>query len=133
MIEWDNKFSVNISDIDKDHKKFIDIINKAIAAKQRNKNSEGAERALNEAMQHISKHFIIEEIYMIKFNYPEYQYHRAEHLGFTTKTITYLNRIANGDSQIIDEILEYFKQWLVNHIQETDRKYIDCFNKNGLK
>ncbi|MGR3301020.1 MAG: hypothetical protein ACUZ8I_00810 [Candidatus Scalindua sp.] len=70
---------------------------------------------------------------MIKSNSPEYHYHRTEYLDFTTKTITYLNRIANGDAQIADEMLEYLKQRLVNHIQGTDRKYIDCFNENGIK
>ncbi len=40
MIEWDDKYSVNISIIDEDHKTFIDIINKAIVAKQHNNNPE---------------------------------------------------------------------------------------------
>ena len=30
MIEWDVKYSVGVSIIDGEHKKFIDIINKAI-------------------------------------------------------------------------------------------------------
>jgi hemerythrin len=36
MIEWDDKYSVGVSVIDKQHKKLIDIINKAITAKQHN-------------------------------------------------------------------------------------------------
>jgi hemerythrin len=42
-------------------------------------------------------------------------------------------RVANGNSQISNEILEYLKRWLVNHIQVTDRKYIDYFIRNGIK
>ena len=38
-----------------------------------------------------------------------------------------------GDNQIVNEILEYLKWWLINHIQGTDKKYVDCFKKNGLK
>lgn len=133
MIEWDDRFSVNISKIDKDHKEFIDIINRAILSRQHNNNYEELAEVLNEVIHHVSRHFIIEEIYMIKFNYPEYHYHRTEHLNFTTKTVTYLNKIAGGDAQIADEMLEYLKYWLVNHIQGADRKYIGCFNENGIE
>ena len=35
-------------------------------------------------------------------------------------------------SDISNELHEYLSQWLVNHIQGTDRQYIDCFKKNGL-
>jgi hemerythrin len=33
MIEWNDKYNVNISLIDEQHKKFIEIIDKAIIAK----------------------------------------------------------------------------------------------------
>ena len=70
---------------------------------------------------------------MTKFNYPEYQYQKEKHDDFSFKVIAYHNRVIDGDYQIANEILEFSKQWLVKHIQKTNRKYIDCFNKNGLK
>jgi hemerythrin-like metal-binding protein len=77
-------------------------------------------------------HFSTEEAYMIEFDYPESQHHKEEHHVFTIRTIAYLNRVINGDYQISGEILEYLKQWLARHIQVTDKKYIECFRKNGL-
>ena len=78
-------------------------------------------------------HFKTEETYMIEFNYPEYQYHKEEHHDFSKKVIEYCDRITDGDSQLSNIILEYLKLWLVNHIQVTDKKYVDCFIRNGLK
>ena len=47
--------------------------------------------------------------------------------------IAYCNRVIEGDYHIASEILEYLKQWLVNHIQITDKKYVECFKENGLE
>jgi hemerythrin len=46
---------------------------------------------------------------------------------------SYCKKLIDGEIKVIDEILEFLKQWLVNHIQGTDTKYIDCFKKNGFK
>ena len=78
-------------------------------------------------------HFKTEETYMIEFNYPQYQDHKDEHHDFAMKTIAYLDKVIKGDYQIANDILEDFKSWLVNHIQVTDRKYIDYFKRNSLK
>ncbi len=133
MIEWDDKYSVGISIIDEQHKELINIINKAIVAKQHHCNPEEILEILNEMIKYSQTHFKTEETYMTKFNYPEYQYHKEEHDDFSFKAIAYHNRVIDGDYHIANEILEFLKQWLVKHIQKTDRKYIDCFNKNGLK
>ncbi len=133
MIEWDDKYCFGISIIDEEHKKFTDIINKAIVAKEHNDNPEKVKEVLREMTNYVLTHFKTEETYMIEFNYPEYQDHKEEHHDFAMKTIAYLDRVIKGDYQIANEILEYLKRWLINHIQGTDRKYIDCFNKNGLK
>ena len=132
MIEWDTKYSVGISIIDEEHKEFIDIINKVIVTKEHNDNSEEVREVLHEMVKYALTHFATEETYMIKFNFPGYQLHRNEHLDFTDKAVANINKVINGDYQVANEILEYLKQWLLNHIQETDRKYIDCFNENGL-
>ncbi len=132
-IKWDDKYSVGISRIDSEHKQFIDIINKAIATKEHNDNPEELEEVLYSIVRYATIHFTTEENYMVEFDYPEYQYHQAEHHFFSEIAILYCKRVANGDSQITNEILEYLKQWLVNHILVTDKKYIGCFKKNGLK
>ncbi|MDP6923644.1 MAG: bacteriohemerythrin [Candidatus Scalindua sp.] len=133
MIEWEGKYSVGVSIIDEEHKKLVDIINKVIVAKQHRDNSEEISEILNEMMKYAHEHFKNEEAYMVKFNYPMYQYHREEHLGFSLRTLSYQSRVINGDYNVASEILEYLKKWLVTHIQKTDKEYSDCFRKNGLK
>ncbi len=133
MIEWDDKYCVGISIIDKDHKKYIDTINKVILVKKNNDNPEGVKEVLREMTNYVLTHFKTEEAYMVELNYPEYQSHKDEHHDFTMKIIAYLDRVINGDYQIACDILEDLKSWLVNHIQVTDQKYVECFIKHGLK
>jgi len=133
MIKWDDKYSFGITIIDEQHKKFFGIINKTIDAKEHNDDTEELMQVLEEMTQFALEHFETEKTYMEKFNYPEYKYHNEEHYCFITKTAAYIDRVVNGDYHISNELIKYLKQWLLNHMQVTDRQYIDCFKKNGLK
>jgi hemerythrin len=133
MLEWNDKFSVGISMIDEEHKKLFGILNKVIVVKEHNGNPEELWEVLSEMTNYALTHFKTEEAYMKECNYPEYQDHKEEHRHFSTETIAYHDKVITGDSQIANEIIEYLKWWLVNHIQVTDKKYVDCFKENGLK
>jgi len=133
MIEWDDKYCVGILRIDNDHKRYIDTLNKLILLKKNNETSEGIKQVLREMTNYVLTHFKTEETYMSEFNYPDYQNHKNEHHDFAMKIISYLDKVVNGEYQIARDMLEDLKSWLVNHIQSTDLKYIDCFIKNGLK
>jgi len=125
MIQWDDKYSVGISIIDEEHKKLIDIINLAIVSKEQNYNSENTKEVLNEMVECKYKQFTIEDTGMLKFNFPEYQLHRNELLNFMDSTIESYKDLAMDDYCLINETLEFLKKWFVNHIQETDKKYIN--------
>ncbi len=127
------KENQGLSIIDDGHRKLIDIINKATDAKEQSYNPEETKELIGEMLEYSDKHFSMEEAYMIKFNFPEYQLHRKEHLDFIDKTLMCYNKLIKGNYQIVNELLEYLERWLVNHIQGTDRQYIECFNKNGLQ
>ena len=133
MVEWEDKFSAGISEIDEEHKKLIGILNKAVSANEHNDNTVETLELLGDMIEYSHKHFSMVEAYMLKFKFPEYQLHKKEHLDFTDMTIRNYHDFISGDYQIANEILEYLKQWLVNHILVTDKKYIDCFKGNGLK
>ncbi len=133
MIEWDEEHSVGLSVIDEEHKKVIEIINGIIAAKQNDNFPKEIEKMLEEMIDYAWNHFKTEETYMIEFNYPEYQYHKEEHFDFIDRMNSYFDRVVSGNYQIANEILEYLKQWLVRHIQGTDKKHMECFISHGLK
>ncbi len=133
MIKWNNNYSVGISIIDEEHKKLIGILNRIICAKEHNVNPEELKEVLREMTDYSVTHFTTEEAYMKAFNYPEYQDHKEEHMNFSTKIIVYTYKVIKGDYQFTDELTKYLKQWSINHIQVTDRQYIECFKKNGLK
>ncbi len=132
MIEWSNKYSVGVSVMDEEHKGFIGIINKVIAARQRNYSQEEVEEVLSELVKFAKEHFKSEEAYMSKFEYPDYLLHYNEHLNFSLHMIIYNNQVINGEYKIMDELYSYLQEWLVHHIQKTDKKYTKCFNNNGL-
>ncbi len=137
MIKWDDQYCVGISIIDEEHKKLIGILNKAIFTKENNGDPEELREELREVLREMTNyaltHFKTEETYMKEFNYIEYQDHKEEHRFFSTETIAYIDKVIKGDYQIANEIIEYLKWWLVNHIQVTDKEYVVCFNENGLK
>ena len=133
MIKLEDRYNFYVSLISKDHEQLIGTIDEAIAAKQHKKSPEEMKEKLHDIIRYAIKHFATEEYYMIEFKYPEYQYHKEEHLDFSIKALSYRNRIINNDYQTASEILEYLKQWLLNHFRRTDEKYIEYFNKNGIK
>jgi hemerythrin len=133
MIKWSDKYSVGISIIDEEHKKLFELINKANLVAKFGNNSNDVLAILDQMTEYVLNHFETEEHYMKEFHFPGFQHHRSEHIDFTNTTMDYKNRAVGGDYQITNEILEYLMQWLSNHIQVTDTKYIGCFKENGLK
>ena len=83
-------------------------------------------------VEYTDKQFTIEEADMLKSNLPRYLFYRNELLNFMDSMITSYKDLIMDNYEIINETLEFLKQWFVNHIQETDKEYINCFNENGL-
>ena len=132
-IKWNNKYCMGISIIDEEHKKLIGFLNKAIDAKEHGDNKEELQEVLEEMTKFALEHFKTEEAYMSKYEYPDYLLHYNEHLNFSLHMIIYNNQVINGEYKIMDELYNYLQEWLVHHIQKTDKKYTKCFNKNGLR
>ncbi len=115
---------MDISITDDENKRFFDIINKVIDAEMQDGDPNKVDEVLNEMIDYAWDHFKVEEACMLEFDYPDYKQHKEEHLSFVLKTLYYYDRIAGGDYQILSEVREYLKLWLVDHIHGLDRKYV---------
>ena len=67
MIKWNDKYSVNISLIDEQHKKLFELINKANIVEKFSNNSKGIMGILDQMTEYALKHFETEEHYMKEF------------------------------------------------------------------
>lgn len=126
-IYWNNSISVGHAEIDEQHKKFLDIANKAIdAILERNRNSAAA--TIKELQDYARFHFKFESELMKKYNYTESGTHYDAHGDFYEKVAEIENSESNTKE---DELVSFMQNWLILHIGSSDKKLADFINKKS--
>lgn len=134
FVRWiDEKYSVNIGDIDEQHKKLIGIINEAYQAKIENLNRKTIAGILEKMADYAKTHFQAEEQLLSEHGYPELEFHRNAHLFFMTKAGELNRDFALNEDSIIEDMLTFLKEWLIKHIMETDKRYAPFLNERGIR
>ena len=132
IMNWSEQYSVGVSELDNHHKKLINLLNDLHDAMKQGKSKELTAGIINELVSYAANHFAAEEKYMVKFNFPGYQKHKSEHESFVAKVVDFQNDYNAGKMLLTVEIMDFLKQWLINHIQKTDKEYGPFFNEKGL-
>ena len=80
---------------------------------------------LHQLQNYAHSHFEGEEELMLLSSYPDIEPHLAQHQTFRTYLATLAEKIQLDQQQIPSEVQHYLEQWLLHHIQETDRRLVD--------
>jgi hemerythrin len=97
------------------------------------KGKEVLSKIINELVSYATTHFALEEKYFEYYKYPETAAHKKEHADFVKKVGDFQNKFNGGVAGLTLEVMQFLKDWLVKHIQGTDKKYSAFFNAKGLK
>lgn len=134
LIKWDKNLMLGIKEIDDQHQKWIGIINR-LSAETEGKalTVYSVKKTINELIDYTNTHFSLEEIYFKAFGYNDIIPHIEEHKYF----IRYIEDIKQQYKpeiafSLAPSLLSHMMDWIINHIQKTDRGYIDLFSKNGI-
>jgi hemerythrin len=133
LIQWDNSFSVSITEIDKQHQKLIAIINDLNESMKQGRGKDVLSQIIGDLFTYAGEHFAHEEKYFDKFGYPAAASHKIEHANFVKKVTEFKNGFNNGQLALTVEVMHFLKDWLKNHIQGIDKKYGPFLIEKGLK
>lgn len=133
---WKDMYSVNVHEIDKQHKKLFEIggrISDLVLADDNYDHYDEIMTILDELKEYTVYHFQYEEKLMEEYSYHEMDAHRIEHLFLLKK----LQRLQKKDIDIqqkeaVVELITFISDWIAEHILKSDMKYKVHFNNHGL-
>lgn len=132
FIEWQEKYSVGIEQIDKQHKGLIDLLNRLHQKIQNKDRSLQSEAAIKELKKYVLLHFGTEEKYFDLYNYPLKQRHIEEHRQFERKVVELEEKLKKTGETISLEMLIWLSQWYRQHVTGSDHEYAVYFKENGF-
>ena len=133
LIDWKDAFSVNIKSIDQQHIMLVALINDLHSAMKLGKGKEAIITVVHELLEYTKVHFSHEEQLMKNNSYPGYIDHKAKHDALVNQVVDIDNNLKSGKVVISQDVLNFLKKWLVEHIIETDKKYTTFLNNKGIK
>lgn len=132
LLNWDNSYSVGVPEMDDQHKQLISIANKLYEAMKAGKSKETLSQVFDELIEYTKFHFTAEEALMRKVNYPGLNDQSTQHSDLTKKVLEFQAKFKEGALFISIDVLNFLKDWLVNHIVKMDKLYGSFINKTGV-
>jgi hemerythrin len=131
--KWKKEYSVQVEEIDNQHKKLVEMIFELFTAINNQSTKEELGSILDNLIKYAGYHFSTEEKYFKKFNYENTTEHIEEHIKFAEKMIGLQKQYKNKEIEISFELIDFLEDWLLDHLITADQKYVECFKDNGLK
>lgn len=133
FLEWKDEYSVGINSIDQQHKKLINLINQLQTAVNYSTGEEFEREALDELVNYTKTHFSYEEDVMEQNGYPDFDAHKSQHVRMIKKVEEVLAEYEKDRDTAMENALSFLREWLINHINGTDKEYSRFLIGKGVK
>ncbi|HXE97939.1 MAG TPA: bacteriohemerythrin [Dongiaceae bacterium] len=132
-LEWNTSYATGVSKYDEHHKILFNMVNDLADAMQQKKSKEAVGRVLNGLAEYTVSHFADEERSFAQTHYPEEAQHKALHKKLLDQVTELIRKFNAGETLIAQDVINFLQEWLINHIQGTDKRYGPHLNKSGIR
>ncbi|GAB6038866.1 hypothetical protein JCM15519_34250 [Fundidesulfovibrio butyratiphilus] len=133
LIPWTSDLATGVKIVDTQHKVLLDLVNKLYVAMRSGQGNAVMAKLLDELANYTVMHFGTEEKYFDQFGYPETASHKKIHKDLTDQVVAYINQFKSGQAAMSMDMMNFLRDWLVNHIAKTDKRYSTFFLEHGLE
>jgi hemerythrin len=132
LLEWNESMRVNVADIDQQHRELVRMIcalNDSMAA--------GASHqvmgdTISGLIDYTRTHFATEETYFERYDYPGAAAHKAQHSEFVAQVEDFKRGFDEGRLFLSLDVMDFLGQWLLGHIQGSDKVFGPFLNERGV-
>jgi len=133
LMEWNQKMAVGVALLDLDHQKLVKMINDLYDAMKEGHSKESLGKILDSLVDYTKVHFAHEERFFAQTHYADLAAHKKEHDDLTRQVLEVQAKYRSGATGTLSlEVMNFLKNWLVNHIQGSDKKYGPHLNSQGI-
>jgi len=132
-ITWKDQYSVGIESIDQQHKKLINLINTLQTTVDYSTGEAFEREALDAVVDYTKTHFAYEEGLMSKYGYPGFEAHKVKHQEMIDEVQKLMAEYEQDPDHAMQHGLNFLKQWLIRHINGTDKEYSDFLLSKGAQ
>ncbi len=130
---WTDDLAIGIDSIDDQHMVLFNLIDQLQDAMSRGESRSILQDIFRGLIDYTEKHFQFEEDIFKKINYPETEAHLEKHRQFIANMEDLRSQFQENTNFMIGvDVMKFLTDWLVTHIQGTDRQYIQFFKSNGI-
>ena len=134
LMDWSDRLSVGVAELDNDHKKLVEMLNDLYESIKAGRGKEKVGSTLDKLITYTCVHFAHEEKFFAQTKYAATAEHKKEHADLTAQVLAVQKKYKEGATSVISlEIMNFLKNWLLTHIQGSDKKYVSHLNANGIR
>ncbi len=133
LVEWSDSLSVGVKQIDDQHKMLVNMINDLHQAMRQRRAKEVLLDLVGKLADYTVTHFGTEEKLFDKYGYPDTAKHKEIHAKFVAKVQETAEQLRAGTATVSMDLMRFLKDWLVGHIQGTDKKYTEFLHSKGVR
>ncbi|EAT16532.1 bacteriohemerythrin [Desulfuromonas acetoxidans] len=129
FVTWNDDFLLHVDQFDEHHKHLVDLLNETYEKFVNKTVDLSLEKLFDELIDYATYHFSAEEYWMQAKQYPGYEEHKKEHAYFTKRVVEMHRDFVAGNTSLGLEVLTFIKNWVANHILNSDAEYGRFINK----
>jgi hemerythrin len=132
IFQWREEYNTNIKAMDEDHRALFETANKLYEEIHSGRNQAVLGDTLNFLIDYTQEHFSQEEKLMEDYDFPDYEIHIKHHVRLIQGVQELKSKYAAGAARMDMSIINFLKDWIINHILTEDRKYGPYLNDKGV-
>ena len=124
---WNEKLKIGVESVDKQHMTILTYLEKSYNLVSERSSNVIVKELLDEMRAHSQTHFTFEENLMLINNHPTIYNHVKQHEIFIEKIDNCKYSCITREMGVMQKELLEMKAWLMNHILEFDKLYLEHF------